>query len=413
MKTRIDRKRIPWDEVKTHLPALDGVRGLAISLVLLHHCYPTSSNTTLARRLSKFIDAGWIGVELFFVLSGFLITGILLDSKGQARANRVFFLRRIVRILPLYYIFIACYQLAHTCLPNQLHQSPHNSRGVSWPIWVFLTNMPQVFPVGPLTGSLGPLWSLAVEVQIYILWPCLVGLFSRRVLAFLLVAMLPLTCLGRMLLLMGWRRVDVVCCWTPAFFDLFAAGGLVAILARVPEGRRFLRDHAGKSTLASGIVLVLMAAWLGHFHVWTDSIVILGIGRSILAIFFGSLIALVLTIESESRLGGFFSHRALVLLGQNSFAMYLFHTPIYGILRPYLVLRLGKRVVGWSTISGAIIFATTLGATFLAASLSGRLIEAPLRRRFASRVSSPHLRSETYPPKGSISNEIQAASGAC
>src|SRR4051812_30716771 len=111
VKPSIDRltdRAAPLGE-SPHVPALDGVRGLAILLVLLYHCLQISGNSPLVRLIQKTWGFGWAGVDLFFVLSGFLITGILLDAKGTSARNyfRNFYARRTVRIFPLYFAFLA------------------------------------------------------------------------------------------------------------------------------------------------------------------------------------------------------------------------------------------------------------------------------------------------------------------
>ena len=177
------------------IPTLDGLRGIAIGLVLLYH-FDFAYQLEFGRESSWVIDgivtgiarAGWAGVDMFFVLSGFLITGILIKSKGAARrffGN--FYARRALRIFPAYYAFLLLLLLL---LPVFDEPGP---RGIVLDhlVWygTYLTNIFEA--VRPnLRGDVlfvGHIWSLAVEEQFYLLWPAFVFLFSRRTLMWLCV----------------------------------------------------------------------------------------------------------------------------------------------------------------------------------------------------------------------------------
>ena len=162
-------------------PVLDGIRGLAIFAVLWHHLV-TFSGLEPAVRLDYHLwrtgSWGWVGVDLFFVLSGFLITGILYDSRSSGRYYFNFFGRRALRILPLYYGVLA---VAFLVVPAFLapRSAEALTRDQAW-YWLYLINVKFAFDGWPEPAYLGHFWSLAIEEQFYLIWPLVVRMLSRR-----------------------------------------------------------------------------------------------------------------------------------------------------------------------------------------------------------------------------------------
>ena len=172
----------PENLIRPVMPELDSLRGVAILLVLFFHGFDSPgivwSRLTVPGRL--FFTAclgGWTGVYLFFVLSGFLITGILLDSKPKPQYYRRFYIRRALRILPAFYLLL----LLLIVLPRTGWLA---HRRVGWPFvalsFLYLANVTNLFGV---PGQYGALWSLAVEEHFYLVWPAVVRRLSRRAIA--------------------------------------------------------------------------------------------------------------------------------------------------------------------------------------------------------------------------------------
>src|SRR5438105_2987757 len=166
---------------KGHVPALDGVRGLAILAVLGGHLL-ISNDVAASFWVQKLLDIRdllWIGVTLFFALSGFLITGILYDTLGSEGYFRTFYGRRALRIFPLYYgVLFALLLLTHP-----LHLNWH---GQAWRLLTYTTNLPftHEWTSNPAAFvNLRHFWSLAVEEQFYLVWPLLIFLLRdwRRI----------------------------------------------------------------------------------------------------------------------------------------------------------------------------------------------------------------------------------------
>jgi peptidoglycan/LPS O-acetylase OafA/YrhL len=154
------------------VPQLDSMRGLAVLVVLLHNTDKYQYTGFVARN-------GWMGVDLFFVLSGFLITGILLDTKGTDGYFRKFYARRCLRIWPLYYCaLIFMFVIVPLLRPSEAHR-PFEPRSMPWwSYFVYLQNF-LVPAITGATGLLGVTWSLAVEEQFYAVWPIVVRYFSE------------------------------------------------------------------------------------------------------------------------------------------------------------------------------------------------------------------------------------------
>ncbi|HEV2844590.1 MAG TPA: acyltransferase, partial [Thermoanaerobaculia bacterium] len=218
------------------LPALDGLRGLAILLVLLLH-FTVYGGPPATEGIDKLFyraaQAGWIGVDLFFVLSGFLITGILYDAKGGENYFRSFYARRVLRIFPLYYGALAVFLLLVPAL-----------RPGSFWHWTYLSNVQIAREGWPDSGALGHFWSLAVEEQFYLFWPVAVLLLARRS----LMAACWVCLAGSLLLRVGLHLADqetAAFVLTPARLDSLAAGALLALAARGPEGLAPVARRAG------------------------------------------------------------------------------------------------------------------------------------------------------------------------
>jgi peptidoglycan/LPS O-acetylase OafA/YrhL len=163
--------------------SLDGLRGLAVLLVLAHHSAQTAGRPDhpLNLFLNGILLAGWTGVDLFFVLSGFLITGILYDARGRANYFRTFFMRRFLRIFPLYYVSLL---ILVVLLPALLPPDPalqHMQQELPW-YWAFLANVRIAYAGWSESSYILHFWTLAVEEQFYIVWPFLVFSLSRTAL---------------------------------------------------------------------------------------------------------------------------------------------------------------------------------------------------------------------------------------
>ena len=185
----------------TRSPALDGIRGLAILMVLAHNTLRVApEGGVLSEVVASVSGIGWTGVTLFFVLSGFLITRGLMEEQGSPTYFRAFYLRRALRIFPLYYLFLVFFLLVLPALDAAPQNIVDDLPRQIW-YWLYLSNWTQFADLGG-TG-LPHLWSLAVEEQFYLLWPLLVWRRSPRQVLWLCMGVIAVAFVARVGLVLG------------------------------------------------------------------------------------------------------------------------------------------------------------------------------------------------------------------
>ena len=223
------------------VPVLDGIRGIAILLVMMFHFWAVGTarlSYPLERAYSSIAGMGWIGVDLFFVLSGFLITGILLDLRRNPDYFRIFYGRRTVRIFPLYYAALTVFFLVVPMLLTHLHHQRafDVETGTAGKLfaWTYLLNWYEGlkgFQIIP--HPLQHFWSLAIEEQFYLVWPFLVLKLARRRLIQVCFGLMALGLFMRAV--MYWIHLPIAAyTWTICRADPLAAGAIVAWPPAIP-----------------------------------------------------------------------------------------------------------------------------------------------------------------------------------
>ena len=381
------------------IPALDGVRGVAILLVLILHFsgIPSTSiglPTSFDRAWLRFTGVGWVGVDLFFVLSGFLITSILYDAKGPALAFfRNFYARRALRIFPVFYaMLVFLFFVLPWVIPGEEAASAKLRENPFW-LWFYLINIQVYLDFTSLAGTnhlVGHLWSLAIEEQYYLVWPLIVFLFGRRSLI-AITAMLVVAAVAMRFAMIANGDVEIqVFVFSPARMDALAVGSAIALLVRSQQGRAFLRAVAWP--VASAAFIGLVAIFIYKDGLPAFDLMVVRVGLSLLAAFFGGVVAAVVLAPPASTLSRIFSWRPLRALGKYSYAIYVIHFPVVQIL----VQRtdFASDISSWAGFqlpgiiaAGLVAFAITLALALL----SWRLIETPYLN-LRSRFSSGHVR---------------------
>ncbi|PWU05295.1 MAG: hypothetical protein C5B51_14910 [Terriglobia bacterium] len=308
---------------------LDGLRGIAILLVLFFHFTPASGPLFF---LAHFFQTGWMGVDLFFVLSGYLITGILLDSVGHPHYYRNFIIRRSLRIFPLYYACLVLYCFL-TFFPTPIRV--HDFLGVGGASWYlfYLGNLKAFLQNAyPAAAILTPLWSLQVEEQFYLSFPFIVSAVSRRRLGVILAASVLLALVLRIGLVAAMPANKLgTYLLMPCRMDALAMGGLIAVAQReCPEQLR--RRWIGWLTAcaAATFVLVCLRATVTP---WSDLMRTLGFTAIDLA--FAGLVVILVSWRRPFLLA-LCRTRPLVYIGTISYGLYLLHIPALTVVRRWI-----------------------------------------------------------------------------
>lgn len=382
-----------------HVPALDGLRGLAILLVIFHHLTPTylpvGGSAALGGVAWLGQRFGWVGVDLFFALSGYLITGILHDSKGAAHFFRNFYLRRTLRIFPLYYAVLAGFFVLLPLalrLPRAAAFFAANAHDLStnladlaakqpW-LWLYGANLKIALDGGlDSLHFLGYLWTLAVEEHFYLLWPLAVFLLGRRALlglcGLLAVAALAL----RASLVAGGAGFDAAYVLTPCRMDGLAIGAAAALLVRGPGGAaRWL-------PLARRMAAVLVPCAIAALAIFPRRSAFISVGGFTLTALAATALLLAVTGAAPgSRVERMFGGRTLRFFGRYSYGLYVMHFPFILIVGDKVLSKL-ETLTGSPWLTCGLYWAMSLAGSVAAALVVWHLVEKPflaLKRFFPS-----------------------------
>ena len=371
-----------------YIKGLDGLRGIAVILVMLFHY-----------RLYDFgeigVGVGWVGVQLFFVLSGFLITRILLADREHSLSAylKKFYWRRSLRIFPLYYAYLLALTLAFLLL----NFPPTLGEKAPW-LYSYTYNYTRLSPAWTHSIFFTHLWSLSVEEQFYLLWPLFIFFVRGRALKISLLAIIVLVPAFRGILAaylqqqtaLDPRAVGEAVYWfTLSHFDAFATGGAVAVFRLSERIRRpgWFCGIAAAVVILVGLLNLLVLphatplepsslgypiAALEHGqHIWS---------YSLLNGFFAALILWVSVASPK-----FLNATPLVAIGKVSYGMYVFH---WGLLGAF------NQLVGTRLVSSTLSFVVYLGVVYAVSWLSYRYFEQyflKLKNRFTlPRTTSNH-----------------------
>jgi peptidoglycan/LPS O-acetylase OafA/YrhL len=356
----------------SYFPALDGLRGLAILLVVAHHNF----------KFTSYFSFGWLGVDLFFVLSGFLITDILLRALDKPHFLRNFYVRRVLRIFPLFYLSIVICLLI---LPNikALHLNADyyiNNQG--W-LWAYLQNWLFIFKEPYGDSILLHTWSLAVEEQFYLVWP-LVILLVRRQKVLLGIALGALVLVIAVRYILWAMQIEGLPYWSFYTFtrvDGLCVGSALALLMRV--NLEFLNKWL--YLVVSAIAFVNFGFYFVNKQFDFTMPYLAITGYTTFTLVFGIVVYEAVRAES-GLIQWLLNNRFLKFFGRISYGLYVYHWPIY--------ILLFDRLTNWSVahgIAGAGLapFLSAMVITVIAiivSVLSYRYFERPflkLKEKFA------------------------------
>jgi peptidoglycan/LPS O-acetylase OafA/YrhL len=354
--------------VRQKISQLDAVRGIAILVVLAHNLHGFSSPP-----LSLFTSYGWMGVDLFFVLSGFLITGILLDSKTSEDYFRNFYARRCLRIWPLYYsVLVLMFVILPLVRPQDVPELfQRSSPWWSYPLFLqnFLVAAP-AFAVGPLGVS----WSLAVEELFYLVWPLFVRFLAIGRLQFIAWTVLLLSPWLRLFFL---SRHWIIYSNPFCRLDGMMAGALVAILVR--------KSGFGPGRLLKPAWIVFLVA--APLAITTAAYDVLWLAFSMAVLASAAFVFLAL-FSASTWFRAFLTNRFLTFTGTISYGLYLLHKIPDDALKRLHIKEAHPIVAFWAAVV----------ASYLLAIASWNLLEKPflkLKRFFEIKANS--RRESTVP----------------
>jgi len=363
MKDNIEQSRIA---------ALDGVRGAAVLMVMLYHFahVPLVSTLSIDTLFYRVAMTGWVGVDIFFALSGFLITGILLRSKTSPNYFILFYLRRAFRIFPLYYLYLALlFLVLYPCIltrVNPVEYAKMQSAVDSWPWFVlYLSNLKQAATGIFFGAGAGHLWSLAIEEQFYLVWPLVVWLTSERTLSRICLALLAGALALRVYLAHLGVSPEAIYVFTPARLDGLICGALLAIMIR--RGIPALVETLLKRVPLAFLLIIVALVSLGSRA--EASVITYTMGFSVLAVAATALVYFAMRAGPNT----VFSNRALIMLGKYSYSLYIVHP----IIRVAVLKLFGEpRLVFGTQIPWQFAFsAACIGASLTAALISWHVVE--------------------------------------
>ena len=354
---------------------LDGVRGISIIVVVAFHLLKRAdyfTNNAALHFVTRLSSMGWVGVDIFFVLSGFLITSILLKTKSERNYFKNFYIRRALRIFPLYFVFIAAIVLLLPKLDPDF--APQISRALPF-LLLYQQNWFMLFSKIPLTTYLAVTWSLAIEEQFYLLWPAVVYFTRKETLIKISIAIISVSILARIFGMLFWGDKSEASTFfyynTFTRFEQLVFGGLLATAFTYPIWVDRLRHIAVSVFVVSflGFVALCFTAYPHMVPLDGNTWLVLG-GYTFAAVFSAALVTILMTHPETSVFRKVFQFKPLIFFGKYSYSIYLLHVPLILILLDVL-WRTGAR--GWPMYLAYIVL--TYVVTVIGALITWNLLE--------------------------------------
>lgn len=343
-----------------HVPVLDGIRGLAILMVMaLHFLGEAAGAAAPEQRFVRIAVYGGYGVDLFFVLSGFLITGILCDSRWSARYFRDFYARRALRIFPLYYGTLVLMLIVVPALPAFHSEALDGVRRQQAWLWLYGINFLQARDADWLP-YVSHFWSLAVEEHFYLVWPLAVWFLTPRRLLALCAGLVVFSTIARVLLVWGGVNDIAVHVLTFTRLDGLGTGAFLAVYAREHTEPLVPLRRAGRRLAAGGaagvVALVALSTLMG-----APAPAVLTVRRTFFVLLLAALIPLGLSGGTRSALRAALSGRVLRFFGKYSYGLYVFHAIIADYMLRHDTLAVLTRFA--PDVAAAVLVQATIGTT--------------------------------------------------
>jgi peptidoglycan/LPS O-acetylase OafA/YrhL len=366
-------------DFKTRFPALDGIRAVAVTMVFVAHYGGGAHGGAILQVLNTIRGRGWVGVDLFFVLSGFLITGILYDTRFDTHFFKRFFARRSLRIFPVFYL-VAATLLALTPVVHYQWHAEH----LLFLVYMgnFLANHNFDFYTvhsasnGVFTANIAHFWSLCVEEQFYLLWPIVVWAVRDRIKLIWTATGISLLALILRCVMFALVGAPIAETWIvrtlPFRMDTLLIGGLLALLLRGENADRWQR-------LCRPVFLIFAALTLMIFTVSpaADSPWLLTVGLTCIALASAGLIGS--TLRAGSPAFQVFYRKPMRILGKYSYGFYIFHAIFVTAWIQFLV-KMFFLFHHSRAVSGIVALTVNFAVTFLVAKFSYDIFEVKFLR---------------------------------
>jgi peptidoglycan/LPS O-acetylase OafA/YrhL len=341
-----------------HVAALDGIRGLAILSVMLFH-FSGGADYSFYLHVCHL---GWMGVDLFFVLSGFLITGILIDAKESRGYFKNFYARRILRIFPVCYAFLIFMMILARFAWPQLAIAGLGQAAHYWPWWFFYGSNILVARIGWVCIAMDQFWSLAIEEHFYLVWPAIVFFTNLRTLKRICVGGVIFSLLLRLFINWHWHRPIACYALTPCRLEGLCLGAYCAAVSRRfglsrSRGPAWIILFAGGAGVLAAILLQRDTYGL-NWAMYT-------FGYTFVDLLCAGFLVLALTGHPQGPLRRILAGRFLGVLGKYSYGMYMFHTTVYALLYYLLPAATIAGFVHSRGLGMAIFIGIGCGLTFL------------------------------------------------
>ncbi len=341
----------------SRIPQLDGVRGIAALMVMVFHFIGHHGEPPFVRQAAVL---GQTGVDLFFVLSGFLITRILIAEREADNYFPTFYARRVLRIFPLYYLSLVIYLWV---VPAVFGRDAPWSEGSAFWVWAYLKNVPITFTVLQPSAGPGLFWSLAVEEHFYLAWPLLVYASSRRTFLYVILVTIGGAAVLRYFFIEAGIKAFY---FTLTRMDALAFGALLVYATFLPAAAQAALGRAFRVAvpLVAMALVALSLAYSGDRNPWIQVVKL-----SLFPAFYSAVLGWLMFDSRALPAVRFLSGRGLVAMGAIAYGLYVFHPLCY-----WLVGKLVDPASFW--LDAFLCF----GLTALTAALSYRYFERPILR---------------------------------
>jgi peptidoglycan/LPS O-acetylase OafA/YrhL len=388
------------NQPRSRFAPLDGLRGIAILVVMVLHFFGSEVTSINHKEwyvqwVMAYVRSGWMGVDLFFALSGYLITKDLVQTKTSRYYFRQFYIKRSCRIFPLYYSVLLLVLTSTSILLPYIASfrfaALDDVRSTQWLHWIYASNIAILFNPKIHLGPFGHFWSLAVEEHFYLLWPLLIYFIPARSLpmASLMIAVSSLS-LRCMFVAKGWNAAAY--CFTLCRLDALTFGAMLAAIQARELPSNVIAKYSRILFFSTLSAITAFAFFVRRLE-FLDSLVLCTV-IPVVSVLSASAVGSCITLDATSRWHRFLSCRTLVFFGIHSYAMYIIHMPLV-LLLPRLTRIPDFGANGLQTLmyhTGATIIG--ISVTVALSMITWKLIEQPsmvLRHRLLNRFCPTNL----------------------